>query len=192
MQFHFRNTKNGREFSTLIFAKYDRLLELDFINERVKEIVIFQVPLTRQPEFFLMNDDQTVSIIASHDDGIYYNHRNRKFVDLDQKFDISNIKEIIHDYEEKCFYVLSNKYQQKLGMFLIKFSESTPSEHKFILKWKNKLDISDADVAIVRNTKKKYKELVVSFKTIYMNTYNVQVIDISSDEEKMLFRHESF
>ena len=77
-------------------------------------------------------------------------------------------------------------------MFLIKFSESTPSEHKFIHKWKNKLDISDADVAIVRNTKKKYKELVVSFKTIYMNTYNVQVIDISSDEEKMLFRHESF
>ena len=77
-------------------------------------------------------------------------------------------------------------------MFLIKFSESMPSEHKFILKWKNKLDISDADVAIVRNTKKKYKELVVSFKTIYMNTYNVQVIDISSDEEKMLFRHESF
>ena len=77
-------------------------------------------------------------------------------------------------------------------MFLIKFRESTPSEHKFILKWKNKLDISDADVAIVRNTKKKYKELVVSFKTIYMNTYNVQVIDISSDEEKMLFRHESF
>jgi hypothetical protein len=192
MQFHFRNTKNRREFSTLIFAKYDRLLEFDFINERVKEIVIFQVPLTRQPEFFLMNDDQTVSIIASQDDGIYYNHRNRKFVDLDYKFDISNIKEIIHDYEEKCFYVLSNKYQQKLGMFLIKFSESTPSEHKFILKWKNKLDISDADVAIVRNTKKKYKELVVSFKTIYMNTYNVQVIDISSDEEKMLFRHESF
>jgi hypothetical protein len=69
--------------------------------------------------------------------------------------------------------VLSNKYQQKLGMFLVKFLENAPSEHKFILKWKNKLDISDADVAIVRNTKKKYKELVVSFKTIYMNTYNV-------------------
>lgn len=110
MQFHFRNTKNGREFSTLIFAKYDRLLEFDFINERVKDIVIFEIPLTRQPEFFLMNDDQTVSIVASQDDGIYYNHRNRKFIDLDHKFDISNIKEIIHDYEEKCFYVLSNKY----------------------------------------------------------------------------------
>ena len=61
-----------------------------------------------------------------------------------------------------------------------------------MLKWKNKLDIADADVNIVRNHRKKFKELVISFKTIFMNTYNVQVIDISSDTEKILFRHECF
>ena len=105
---------------------------------------------------------------------------------------ITNIKEIINDHEEKCFYILANKYMGKLGVFLLKFHQDNPSEFKFVLKWKNKLDIADADVNIIRNPRKKYKELVISFKTIYMNTYNVQVIDISTDQEKILFRHESF
>ena len=192
MQFCFKNTKNGREVTSLIFAKQERLMEINFLTEKITDVVIFDVPLSRQPEFFLMNDDQTVSIIASMDDGIYYNHRTRVFVDLDELFSISNIKEIIHDHEEKVFYMLANKYHQRLGMFLVKFDENKPDSHKFVIKWKNKLDIADADVNIVRNTKKQFKELVVSFKTIYMNTYNVQVIDISTDTEKLLFRHESF
>jgi len=42
-------------------------------------------------------------------------------------------------------------------------------------------------------TGKSYKELVVSYKTIYINTYNVTVMDISADiNEATLFRHESF
>ena len=95
-------------------------------------------------------------------------------------YDISNIKEIIHDHEEHVFYMLANKYQEKLGIFLVRFNEEKPHKFNFLLKWKNKLDVSDADVNIVRNVKKKYKELVVSFKTIFMNTFNVQVIDISN------------
>jgi len=71
---------------------------------------MFDVPLTRQPEFFLMNDDQSISIISSLDDGIYFNHRTRAFFDLDEIFKVSNIKEIIHDHEERVFYMLCNKY----------------------------------------------------------------------------------
>lgn len=119
-----------------------------------------------------MNDNQTISIIASQDDGIYYNHSTRSFKDLDDKFKISNIKEIIHDHEEGAFYILANKYHEKLGLFLIKFDEHKPMNHKFILKWKNKLDIADADVNIIREGGI-FKELVVSFKTIFMNTYCV-------------------
>lgn len=37
------------------------------------------------------------------------------------------------------------------------------------------------------------KELVISYKTIYINTYNVMVMDISVDgDQSILFRHESF
>ena len=57
-----------------------------------------------------MNNEQTVAIVASQDDGIYYNFKNKKFVDLDEKYDITNIKEIIYDHEEKVFYLLANKY----------------------------------------------------------------------------------
>ena len=127
MQFCFKNTKNGREVTTLIFAKQERLMEINFLTEKITDVVRFDVPLSRQPEFFLMNDDQTVSIIASMDDGIYYNHRTRVFADLDELYSISNIKEIIHDHEEKVFYMLANKYNQKLGMFLVKFNENKPA-----------------------------------------------------------------
>ena len=56
----------------------------------------------------------------------------------------------------------------------------------FILKNKNKNYASDL------------KELVVSYKTIFMNTYNVICMDISVDNDDigdnklMIFRHESF
>lgn len=46
----------------------------------------FVQPLTRQPEFFTMNDDQTASVIASLNDGIFYNHATEEFVDLDELF----------------------------------------------------------------------------------------------------------
>ena len=89
--------------------------------------------------------------------------------------------------------MLANKFKEKLGIFLIRFDENNPKDHSFILRWKNKLDIADADVCIIRNHKTKYKELVVSFKTIFINTFNVFVIDISNTEnQRTLFRHECF
>ena len=37
------------------------------------------------------------------------------------------------------------------------------------------------------------KEIVISFKTIYLNTYNIFVMDVTRDDEKtIIFRHESF
>ena len=62
-----------------------------------------------------------------------------------------------------------------------------------MMKWKNKLDIADADLFIVRQ--QGLRELVISYKIIYINTYNVQLIDISNPEgrvEATLFRHEAF
>lgn len=59
------------------------------------------------------------------------------------------------------------------------FDDEKPNQYKFLLKWKNKLDIGDAGIQIIRQ-KNKFKELAISYKTIYMNTFNVQVIDISN------------
>ena len=139
-----------------------------------------------------MSDNQEIAIISSTEDGIYFNMTNKAWIDLDETYNISNIKEIIHDSEAQCFYLLANKYQGKCGVFLIKFHELNPKVFNFFLKYKTKLDISDADIAVVRNHKEKFKELIVSYKTINENTYNVYIVDISGVEPIPIFRHESF
>jgi hypothetical protein len=81
---------------------------------------------------------------------------------------------------------------------LIKFHELNPKKYNFFLKYKTKLDIADADIAVVRNKladknfEEGYKELIVSYKTINENTYNVFIVDISGFEPVPIFRHESF
>lgn len=71
-----------------------------------------------------------------------------------------------------------------------------PYQSKFFIKYKNKLDIGDTDISVLRDVKNQVKELIISYKTIYINTYNIIVLDISdkitADENNVIFRHESF
>lgn len=175
-----------------MFARQDRIIRLNFYTEEVSDLARFDMPLTRQPEFFLMSDDQSIAIIASSMDSIYFNLNTRAWVDLDETYDISHIKEIVHDSESRSFYLLANKYQGKNGVFLIKFHELNPRKFNFFLKYKTKLDIADADIAVVRNYKDSFKELIVSYKTINENTFNVYVVDISGKDPSPIYRHESF
>ena len=116
-----------------------------------------------------------------------------KEVDINDEYQIASIKSVIYDQEEKFYYVLSNKFEEKLGFFVIKVSEKDPSDKRFLIKWKNKLDIGDPNMFILRNYQSKLKELIVSYKTIYINTYNVICMDVSvEDDQLMIFRHESF
>ena len=131
-------------------------------------------------------------IIASSDDGIYKDMNKQVEIDLDDRFNIGCIKEIIHDEEDHVFYILANKFDEKLGFFVIRMNEHNPDRgFKFLTKYKNKLDISDCDIFVMRN--KGQKELIISYKTIYINTYNVIIMDISSEVgQSTIARHESF
>ena len=65
------------------------------------------------------------------------------------------------------------------------------------MQLKTKLEIADADIFVLRNEKELYKELIVSYKTIYINTHNISIIDLSNtgfnqDIQRVVFRHESF
>jgi hypothetical protein len=55
-----------------------------------------------------------------------------------------------------------------------------PKNYKFLIMWKNKLDIGDASIYIFKS-KERYKELILSFKTIFINAYNVFVMDITGN-----------
>lgn len=112
-------------------------------------------------------------VISSPDDGVYIDLNERSEIDLDDKFNIGCIKEIIHDQEDGVFYILANKYDEKLGFFLLRMDDKDPENHRFLTKYKNKLDIGDANIFAIRDLKKGYRELVISYKTIYINTYNV-------------------
>jgi len=56
---------------------------------------------------------------------------------------------------------------------------------------KNALQIDDADIVVSRDYLRKHKELVISYKTIYMNTYNMQIIDLVSEKHWTIYKHES-
>ena len=128
-----------------------------------------------------MNLKQDVMVISSQEDGIYKDMRNGTEIDLDEKFNIGIIKEIIHDDEDECFYLVANKYDEKLGFFIVRMSDSDPiGDFKFLTKYKNKLDIGDCKLSVMRSGEgqNRLKELVISYKTIYINTYNIVIMDI--------------
>ena len=77
-------------------------------------------------------------------------------------------------------------------MFIVRFSELDPGNFNFFLKFKNRLDIADANIAVQRCKETKLKELVVSYKTIHSNKFTVQVVDISRVTPWPLYLHESF
>ena len=100
---------------------------------------------------------------------------------------------MIYEPDEGVFYMLCNKCNEKLGLFLIQFQEKDPKNYKFFLKYQNKLDIANADIAIINNKEKGIKELLISYKTIYVNTYTLQVVDISlPNTEITIFKSEKF
>ena len=72
-------------------------------------------------------------------------------MDLDETYNIESIKEITYDEEDNVFYILTNKYMEKLGFFVLSMREYDPYQAKFLIKWKNKLDIGDTNFYVLRN-----------------------------------------
>ena len=193
MQFHFKIDKNGKDTNSLYFAQKNRIIEYQFQTNAVTPVYELDPALRYQPNFFVMNDDQNCCIISNSQDSVYIKIKDKAYVDIDSKYKISSMKQIVYDLEFQTFYIMANKYRGKLGLFIIKLDEENPDDYKFLLKLKNKLDIGDADIEVHKCHEKHYKELIVSYKTIYMNTYNVTVIDITDPKKfKTIFRHESF
>jgi hypothetical protein len=62
--------------------------------------------------------------------------------------------------------------------------------------WKHALEIADSSISIIRgqDAQGEYKELVIGYKTININTYNIVVQDLSGNAQQRatLQKHESF
>ena len=97
--------------------------------------------------------------------------------------------------DDHYFYILANKKEGKLGFYLYKldfnkpYSDKGKKESDYLIRWNNKLDIADADVALMEEKDKEtglsipgMRYIVCSYKMIGINTYNIFVIDIESEE----------
>ena len=138
-------------------------------------------------------------------------------IDLDDREGISIILNIIRSNDDKHFYILANKKNEMLGYYLFDVSINNPvEESQYLINWNNKLNISDVDMHILEeqeeltmeekmekmatltrrdtfkaNELSKGKEsIVVSYKAIGINTYNVFVIDLKTRLIK--YWHEGF
>ena len=78
-------------------------------------------------------------MMASKKDGWHYNAETRKFIDIDLLYSIDSIKELGHDPEDRYFYILSNRHNDRYGIFLIRFDECDPTIYKFLIKIANNL-----------------------------------------------------
>lgn len=86
-----------------------------------------------KPELFLLNDLQTSFVLASENECIFYDMDSDSYVDLDEKFKIGSIKQIMYDIDDHAFYILANKFEKKQGLYLIKFDQKQPHDHKFLI-----------------------------------------------------------
>ena len=84
--------------------------------------------------------------MSSQTDGLYIDLKKGKEIDIDEAFNITDIKSIIYDDEEQEFYLLANRNNGIIGFFLMKFSIYDPSSVERLTMWKHNLDIDNASM----------------------------------------------
>lgn len=134
-------------------------------------------------------------MISTLEDSIYLNLQNESKqteVDMDVLWNIGMIREITFDQQSKYFYILCNNHDDKLGVYILGFPENSLQKMRFLMRDSNKLDIGEAHIVINRRNPTS-RELILSFKTIYINTFTIMCLDIDEDVKRsLIFRHESF
>ena len=136
----------------------------------------------------VFNHNQNIVQIGTLYDVLFLNIREEKEVDIDNLYNIGAIKGTT--YFNNNFYVFANKKDRQTGYFLIEIEENDPNKEKpmFLLNWKNKFDIGDAQFFCMEESNEN-PMLVISFKTNNLNTFNVIILDQKT--KMILFRHES-
>ena len=171
---------------TLLFFTKKDLFKF-FYQDETKDIeYIYTLKEENQlkypPKNGVFSDDQKYCMITSLWKCIFVDYENDIEVNVGENEGISAIQKVI--YHERRFYILANKYEGKLGFYLMSINIDRPDDEcDFIINWDNKLDIGDVDMNILREKDANGNDyenecIVASFKCIGINTYNVCVIDL--------------
>jgi hypothetical protein len=113
-------------------------------------------------------------------------------IEYEVRENIAAIQSVI--ISDTHFYIISNKKNRVLGYYLFSIDISNPhGPARYLINWPNKLDIGNVGLDFM---KEKLADgsvcdsIVVSYKMIGINTYNVFVIDTKDGIIK--YRHEGF
>lgn len=83
---------------------------------------------------------------------------------------------------------MANKKEGKLGYFILKIEIERPGNIEYLMQWDNMLDIGNCNLSIFDELGVNF--IVVSFKSIGINTFNVIVINLATNLIK--YWHESY
>ena len=77
---------------------------------------------------------------------------------------------------------MANKKDKRLGFYVLSLDQDDPSKKaEYLICWSNKLDIGSCDLNIMIENDGT-ESIVVSYKMININTYNVFVIDLKNEK----------
>ena len=118
---------------------------------------------------------------------------NRREYDIDSNLHTERIKCVIYNEDEHKFYLVCNEMHHEMGFFLIQFEENNPANHTVLTALVTLLEIDNVNMFIstgVSKTGDLFKELIIGYKTMNINTYNTIIQDLM--DGTILFKHEAF
>ena len=190
-KFYFDHKKTDE----LLMVSNSKVFKFNFKTHLLETIYDFHNDLKDQPEFFIFNEEQDTCVIASASDGLMIDIRQHEEIDLDSFYSISDIKKVIGVKDK--FYIMANKRFTKLGYYVLVIDINDPIgnvtnpeevEKQFLINASNKLDIGNVDMYSLQD--KTRNQLVISYKSIYVNVYNIFIIDIETGNVD--YKYESF
>jgi hypothetical protein len=188
---------NNSDIKQLLMFTNLGLITFDYFRGEVvgNPLYNFKNHLDGAPKFGKMSIDQKKFVVASVEEAYYIDMKLRIEIDLDLQEKVRDIENVTCDHGN--FYVLCNKKEDKLGLYCFIINTEDPTKPaNYLLNWQNKMKISDVDLAFMDDTvvneegenfKKSY--LILSYKTIGINTFNCLVINLGT--KLIEFWHES-
>lgn len=137
-------------------------------------------------------------MISSDDVSYYLDIKSGKYLEFYDLYKAQDVKSVIYNEEEQAFYFLCNKMNGELGLYLYVIERKSPEKFRIITCMRNNLTIGDVGMFVSRGKGKDdlpFKELIVGFKTIFINTYTTIVLDFGEDiisGRQTLQKHEAF
>lgn len=97
--------------------------------------------------------------------------------------------------------MVSNQCNLQFGLYIIRIKEEDPYGGEFLIKWQNRLKFGDVNIEFLIDPDQGYREMVICYKVIYLNIFNILVLDLNKIEKQkinqrekqfIIYRHESF